>query len=164
MVSLIFYSKTLGSRKRDMKDSRASGGFDSSATRETDLKGVAPTDTPANGNFESFPEIDKKTVDQLISKGFKSLFPIQQNCFYPVYNREDMIARDLTGSGKTFAFGLPLIQYLRNKKMLGSGKVQAIMLAPTRELAIQIANELSKIKHSDNDFKMVTVYGGVSVG
>lgn len=91
------------------------------------------------------------------------MFPIQQACFYPIYKREDMIARDLTGSGKTFAFGLPTIEYLRNNKLFGTGRVQAIMLAPTRELAIQITNELTRMKLSPEEFKIVTVYGGVSV-
>jgi superfamily II DNA/RNA helicase len=118
---------------------------------------------PPNGNFENFPEIDRKTVDTLIGKGFKNLFPIQQHCFYPVFNREDMIARDLTGSGKTFAFGLPVIQYLRKNNLMKTGRTQAIIIAPTRELALQITGELNKIKHSVEEFKIVTVYGGVSV-
>jgi superfamily II DNA/RNA helicase len=67
-----------------------------------------------------------------------SLFPIQQECFYPIYNGEDLIGRDLTGSGKTLAFALPLIERLRKQKMLGSRKIQAIVLAPTRELAVQV--------------------------
>ena len=91
------------------------------------------------------------------------MFPIQQACFYPVYQRKDIIARDLTGSGKTFAFGIPTIEYLRKNKLFGTGRVQAIMLAPTRELAIQITNELTKLKYSPEEFKIVTVYGGVSV-
>lgn len=118
---------------------------------------------PADGEFTSFPEIHKKTVETLQVKGYKALFPIQQHCFYPVYNREDLIARDLTGSGKTFAFGLPLIEYLRRQKILGTRKLQAIILAPTRELAIQVTNELVKLKHHENDFKVVTVYGGVNI-
>jgi len=51
-----------------------------------------------------------------------------------------VIARDLTGSGKTLAFALPVIEYLRKERLLGSRKVQAIVLAPTRELAIQVSN------------------------
>ena len=47
-----------------------------------------------------------------------------------------MIARDLTGSGKTLAFGLPIIEWLRKEKLLGTRKIQAIILAPTRELAL----------------------------
>lgn len=83
--------------------------------------------------------------------------------FYPLYQGHDMIGRDLTGSGKTFAFGLPLIERLRKDNLLRKGKLQVIMLAPTRELAIQITNELAKIKYTDNEFKIVTVYGGVPV-
>lgn len=71
-----------------------------------------------------------------------------------------MIARDLTGSGKTFAFALPIVEYLRKNKLFKTGKVQAIMLTPTRELALQITNEIYKIKHSVEEFKVVTVYGG----
>lgn len=74
-----------------------------------------------------------------------------------------MIARDLTGSGKTIGFGLPIIEYLRKNKLLRSGKLQAIMLAPTRELAIQITNELTKLKHTPEEFRIVTVYGGVPI-
>jgi superfamily II DNA/RNA helicase len=75
-------------------------------------------------------------VQVLKSKGYANLFPIQQHCFYPIYQRNDLVARDLTGSGKTFAFGLPIIEYLRRQKALGTRKIQAIILAPTRELAI----------------------------
>jgi ATP-dependent RNA helicase DDX21 len=72
----------------------------------------------------------------LVTKGIKTLFPIQQECFYPIFERKDVIARDLTGSGKTLAFALPTIEFLRSKRLLGSRNVQAIVLAPTRELAI----------------------------
>ena len=78
-----------------------------------------PIVTPVDGEFASFPEIHKRTVENLTAKGYASLFPIQQHCFYPVYQRHDLIARDLTGSGKTFAFGLPLVEYLRRWKLLG---------------------------------------------
>jgi len=51
-----------------------------------------------------------------------------------------MMVSDTTGSGKTLAFGLPLVESLRNQKMFGRGKLQALCLAPTRELAVQITN------------------------
>ena len=56
-----------------------------------------------------------------------------------------------------------MIEYLRKNNFLKTGKLQAIMLAPTRELALQITGELSKLKHSPEEFRIVTVYGGVSV-
>jgi len=59
--------------------------------------------------------------------------------FYPIYNKEDIIARDLTGSGKTLAFCLPLTEDLRKQKKLGQRKIRAIMMCPTRELAIQVS-------------------------
>lgn len=74
-----------------------------------------------------------------------------------------MIGRDLTGSGKTFAFALPIVEYLRKNKLFGSGKTQAIFMAPTRELALQITEECNKLKHDPGEFSVVTVYGGVSV-
>jgi ATP-dependent RNA helicase DeaD len=74
-----------------------------------------------------------------------------------------LIARDLTGSGKTIAFGLPTVEYLRRAKLLGCRKVQAIVLAPTRELAIQVTKEIEKLKHYDTEFRVVTVYGGVNI-
>lgn len=129
----------------------------------TNLGGVSACTTPGDGAYSNYPEIPTKSVEVMKSKGYMNLFPIQQHCFYPVYNREDLIARDLTGSGKTVAFGLPTIEYLRKNNLLGTGKVQAIMLAPTRELAVQITAELSKLKHHENEFRIVTVYGGVSV-
>ena len=95
---------------------------------------------PKDTSFESFPEITNRTADKLRAKGIESLFPIQQYCFYSIYNREDMIARDLTGSGKTLAFCLPMVEYLRKERLLGKRRIQAIVLAPTRELALQVRN------------------------
>jgi len=71
-----------------------------------------------------------------------------------------LIARDLTGSGKTLAFALPIVEYLRNNQCFKTGYVQAIMIAPTRELALQITAEIDKIKHYPNEFDVCTVYGG----
>lgn len=92
-----------------------------------------------DNQFSSYPEITDKTAKSLTARGIVSLFPIQEKCFYPIYNREDVIARDLTGSGKTLAFGLPIVEWLRANRFLGQRRIQAICLAPTRELAIQVS-------------------------
>ena len=84
------------------------------------------------------------------------MFPIQQHCFYPIYNREDVIARDLTGSGKTLGFCLPITEYFRKNNMLGKHKIQAIILGPTRELAIQV----SQITELSNKFQSVGLNEG----
>jgi len=132
-------------------------------TREKEAAAKLKAYTPPDGEFSSFPEINPQTAKVLISRGIKNLFPIQQHSFYPIYNREDVIARDLTGSGKTLGFALPILEYLRKNRFLGMRKIQAIVLAPTRELAIQVSNEIKRLKLTENEFSIVTVYGGVSI-
>lgn len=78
-------------------------------------------------------------------------------------NKEDLIVRDLTGSGKTMAFCLPMVERFRKEKLFGSGKPLAMILAPTRELALQISKELEALKHFEKEYKVLTVYGGVSI-
>ena len=77
-----------------------------------------------------------------------------------MYDGEHLIARDLTGSGKTFAFALPIVEYLRNNGHLKTGYVQAIMITPTRELALQITSEVERMMHHRGEFEVLTVYGG----
>jgi superfamily II DNA/RNA helicase len=56
--------------------------------------------------------------------------------FRRIINKEDLIVRDLTGSGKTLGFCLPMIESFRKERVFGSGKPVAMILAPTRELAL----------------------------
>ena len=121
---------------------------DHSLTREVERANLLPSYVAPNGNFESFPQLHSKTIEKLKRMGVVSLFPIQQHCFYPIYNREDVIARDLTGSGKTLGFALPVIEYLRKSNLISARKTQAIVLTPTRELAIQVSKVFTEIKHN----------------
>lgn len=70
--------------------------------------------------------------------------------------------RDLTGSGKTLGFCLPMVTMLRKERLFGQGKPSAMILAPTRELALQIAKELKALKHFEAEYNVLTVYGGTS--
>lgn len=83
--------------------------------------------------------------------------------FRNVYSREDLIVRDLTGSGKTLGFCLPIVEYLRANRLFGTRSTQAVILAPTRELALQITRVLTDLKHHEHEFTTLTVYGGVSM-
>jgi len=83
--------------------------------------------------------------------------------FGNVYNREDLIVRDLTGSGKTLSFALPTVEYLRANKLFGTGKIKCVVLAPTRELALQITRVFNDLKHHDKEYNVLPVYGGVSI-
>ena len=84
--------------------------------------------------------------------------PIQTLSIPQILAKKDLIAEAQTGTGKTLAFLLPLFQILD----LNSNSIQALIIAPTRELAIQItkvANDLANIKH----FNILSVYGGQDV-
>ena len=65
-----------------------------------------------------------------------------------VMNKEDLMVRDLTGSGKTLGFCLPMVEIFRKERLFGGGKPLAMILAPTRELALQISKELEALKHN----------------
>lgn len=117
----------------------------------------------AEGDYDNFPEISQRSRELLRARGINFLFPVQYESFNHVWKRKDLIVRDLTGSGKTLGFSLPLVEYLRKHKTLGTGRIQAMVLAPTRELALQVAKEFNAQKHHENEFNVLTVYGGVSI-
>ena len=96
--------------------------------------------------------------------GIKELFPIQASTFNSTYSSKDLIARDLTGSGKTLAFSLPIVERLRARgELKGGAGMQMLVLEPTRELALQVAGVLESLKHREDEYKVVTVYGGQSM-
>ncbi len=92
----------------------------------------------------------------LTKKGFKTPTPIQAQTIPLLMNGEkDIIGQAQTGTGKTAAFGLPIIEGITP----GLRKVQAIVVAPTRELASQVADELESLK-AGRDIQILPVYGG----
>ena len=97
------------------------------------------------------PEIIK-ALDEI---GFKELFPIQNRVLEPLFAGRDVIGQSQTGTGKTAAFSIPMLERL-NKNM---GEVQALVLTPTRELAVQVGKEIKKFGKYLG-FKVAIVYGG----
>ena len=116
-------------------------------------------------SFERYPSIKEDTIRKLKAKGITSLFPIQSSCYKRIYDREDIIARDLTGSGKTLAFALPIVEKFRDRGYFKrrNSDLLAIILAPTRELAQQVSTVLKDLKHSESEYSVLTVYGGVPI-
>ena len=97
-----------------------------------------------------------QAVDRL---GFEKPSPVQEKCIPVVLNEDtDLVALAQTGTGKTASFGLPLIQKIDNDNR----KTQALVLAPTRELCIQIAADLKDFAHFKKT-NIVAVYGGASI-
>ncbi len=103
--------------------------------------------------------ISEKNISTLIKKGFKKPTEIQELTI-PVLigEKKDVISQAQTGTGKTAAFALPLIETLDTK----SRHVQAIVLTPTRELAIQVCNEINSLK-GDSPLTVMPIYGGQSI-
>ncbi len=92
--------------------------------------------------------------------GFETPTPIQQQVIpVALQSDDDIVALAQTGTGKTAAFGLPLLQRIRPEDKY----VQAVVLCPTRELCIQVANDLANYTRFANRYKVVAVYGGASI-
>ena len=74
-------------------------------------------------------------VQVLLDKGIKRFFPIQYETFEQIYQGKDLIARDRTGSGKTMAFSLPVIERFRSiDAFKDGGKLKFLIVVPTREV------------------------------
>ncbi len=101
--------------------------------------------------------ISEDFKNNLQSLGFTTLTPIQELSLNSSLLGKDLIARAKTGSGKTVAFSLPIVEKLRVKEF----KIQALLLAPTRELANQIAQNLRLLFRHIHNVKILTLCGGV---
>jgi len=109
-------------------------------------------------NFEHLG-LSQGVLDAIHKKGFEEPTPIQALTI-PVMLRDDtnIIAQAQTGTGKTAAFGLPLIEMINSKEK----NVQALIITPTRELAIQVSEEISSLK-GDSGIQVIPIYGGQSI-
>ncbi|MGH8106092.1 MAG: DEAD/DEAH box helicase, partial [Arenimonas sp.] len=92
--------------------------------------------------------------------GYESPSPIQSSCIPLILAGGDIIGQAQTGTGKTAAFALPLL----NKIKIEQTKPQALVLAPTRELAIQVAEAFQKYATYMPGFHVLPIYGGQSYG
>lgn len=102
------------------------------------------------------PEI-RKAIEEL---GYENPMPVQEEVIpYLLGNGNDVVALSQTGTGKTAAFGLPLIQKIDVKNCVP----QALVLCPTRELCLQIAGDLTDYSKYITDLKILPVYGGSSI-
>jgi len=103
--------------------------------------------------------LDETILKAIEIKGFTAPTPIQVLAIPRLLDGDaNVIAKARTGTGKTAAFGLPLVQELRSD----NGHPRALVLVPTRELAIQVANEIESLR-SGQFPRTVTVYGGASI-
>lgn len=103
--------------------------------------------------------LSEKTIKALAKKGFEEPSPIQALTIPVLLKGEkDVVGQAQTGTGKTAAFGLPILEMIDKS----NGNIRAIVLAPTRELAIQVAEEINSFA-TGRKLKIVPVYGGQSI-
>jgi superfamily II DNA/RNA helicase len=100
--------------------------------------------------------VDQDMVDALAAKGILEPFPIQEQTIPLAISGQDIIGQAKTGTGKTFGFGLPLIQRLGLDPAPG---VQALIVVPTRELCVQVSEDL-ELAACNRNTKIVSIYGG----
>jgi ATP-dependent RNA helicase DeaD len=93
----------------------------------------------------------------LPENGFKAPFPIQETAIPLILQGKDVVGQAHTGTGKTAAFGLPILQQIKP-----GGPVQVLILAPTRELAVQVTDEINRLAKYTG-IRAVTIYGGQSI-
>jgi len=104
--------------------------------------------------FEDLP-LSEEVMKGIEELGFSSLFPIQAQAIMPLLRGNDVIGQAQTGTGKTAAFGIPMIERLNPKIK----NVQGLILEPTRELAVQVAQHISQFSKY-MPFNVLPVYGG----
>ncbi len=111
-------------------------------------------------NLDSFGELPLSPAVKkgVLASGYVRPFPIQSQAIGPLLEGRNLIGQAKAGSGKTLAFGVPLVQGVDERNPW----VQALVLAPTRELAVQITLELQKTG-AYTGVRVVTVYGGQSM-
>jgi superfamily II DNA/RNA helicase len=111
-------------------------------------------------SMQSFAElgVSRAVADALVRRGISQPFPIQRLVIGDVLAGRDVLVRSPTGSGKTFAFAVPLVDRIEAT----DGRPAALVLAPTRELVSQIGEEMQAIAHA-RALRVSTVYGGVGL-
>ena len=108
-------------------------------------------------NFKDL-KISDELIDTLKKNGIKTPTPIQEESILLIKNNKDILAQSQTGTGKTLAFLIPVFDSISAK----NENIQALILAPTRELAIQIYNEAEKL-NKDKNINILAAYGGKDI-
>ena len=104
--------------------------------------------------------VDKRILTAIAEMGFTAPMPIQTQVIpFLLQETRDLVALAHTGTGKTAAFGIPIIQRVDP----ASAKTQALILAPTRELCLQITADLGHMASHVEGLKIVPIYGGASI-
>jgi ATP-dependent RNA helicase DDX21 len=172
-------SKPYSKISSDKPIRRDGGGFRGRIGGRSNTNRNRPSDSFQKLKFSTTVKIDpefRSSIDEmdfspatlkvLKEKGFTELTPVQSQSFEYVRSGGDVVARSRTGTGKTLAFGIPIIEKLvAEKKHLVKGGASlplVLILEPTRELAMQVAQELGNLAAA-HGMRVAAIYGGVSM-
>ncbi|MBI5508949.1 MAG: DEAD/DEAH box helicase [Deltaproteobacteria bacterium] len=122
---------------------------------------VPSSDATSPQGFEAFP-ISQPVRDAIAAMGYQKPLEVQAAVIGPALAGRDLVVQSKTGSGKTAAFGIPIIEKVAANSSK-PGLPLSLVLAPTRELALQVADEVRAIG-SKKGVKVVAIYGGVPMG
>ena len=106
--------------------------------------------------------LSQSLVNAVLEKGYETPTPIQAQAIPAIIARRDVMAAAQTGTGKTAGFTLPLIERLSSCTKAKSNHVRALILTPTRELALQVSENVEEYAKHSNVSSFV-VYGGVKI-
>jgi len=118
--------------------------------------------SPASSDGFGALRLSSASLNNLEQLGYTRMTPIQAASLPITLAGQDLIAQASTGSGKTAAFGLPLVERLASAGVPGA-PVQAVVLCPTRELADQVTQEIRRLARARPNVKVVTLCGGVAL-
>ncbi|MCA9588972.1 MAG: DEAD/DEAH box helicase, partial [Myxococcales bacterium] len=130
--------------------------MNSEALPQAAAEAAAPPPPPTFDALALSPDI-RQAVDAL---GYTNPTPVQLAVFEPASRGKNLVVQARTGTGKTAAFGLPILDALVKKSVPG---VQALILTPTRELALQVAAELERLGKF-RETRVTAIYGGAPMG
>ncbi|XP_044515129.1 ATP-dependent RNA helicase DDX50 isoform X2 [Gracilinanus agilis] len=150
--------KDLSNAEENGKTSKSRSSLSNSKTTKCSKLEEDLTPEQKEGAFSRFP-ISEETIKLLKARGVTYLFPIQVKAFSPVYEGKDLIAQARTGTGKTFSFAIPLIEKLQRdqEELKKTRSPKVLVLAPTRELANQVAKDFQDITRK---LSVACFYGG----
>lgn len=152
-----------------------SAAADTADVADTAESGAAEADAADVAEDSAEPEgvrfgdlgLAPEVMAAIAHEGFEQPTPIQERAIPVVLSGRDMIGQAQTGTGKTAAFALPILSRLvaghkRTKYDSRERAIFALVLEPTRELALQVAESFSRFAHFIEDFRVVPIYGGAS--
>ncbi|MCL2626718.1 MAG: DEAD/DEAH box helicase [Cystobacterineae bacterium] len=138
-------------------DSATHGATDNTTEILPSPEAEAASEYVADVSFDSLG-LSQETLQALAERGYRQPTPVQAQAFQPAFQGKDLIVRSKTGTGKTAAFGLPLLERIPK----GTRETEALILCPTRELASQVATELCELAKY-RDIQIAAIYGGAAM-